>query len=203
MQDLAKKHIPAGAAITNWIEKDAVFNISGAVRRVNSPAEERRNKQRASRQLANSRNYAIKTFPVKDTQPPPLLKGAKTARKQDTQRYIRSNKTYTKPTKPKSGQYTVILGKYSKEIASRHMNNLKRKRIDAILLPVRSSTDKIISLGSYEKKVDANIVANMLNEKMKIKSTITKTPYQFESTGIRRRTPTYNKKTTPQNKLIK
>ncbi len=110
---------------------------------------------------------------------PPLVRpGVKVAAAQDARRFIRKTATvpFPKPTAqkgvPLSGHHTAILGRTSQATAAQIVDDLKSKGIDAFMVDVPGSQDKVITLGSFANANDAKLIANMLREAFHIDSNV-------------------------------
>jgi len=168
--------IPAGIVESGWLQRSGVFRVQGSVPVEAAPAPPGVS---AATAAAPYRNLAA----VQRTSRPPLPRGARVARKTDTQRLLRvaERRAPPTPTMPGTGQYTVVYGRYPEAQARRIVDDLKRRRIGALMLPVRGSTDKVVSLGSFAKEADALVYSGMLKEGMKINSVVSTNPFEYRA----------------------
>jgi hypothetical protein len=78
-----------------------------------------------------------------------------------------------KQGRPLRGHYTVDLGRHKVTEANRMRRTLGSKSIISFAVPVRRSTDQIVTLGSFAVKKDAELLATVVREAFKIDGTVT------------------------------
>jgi cell division septation protein DedD len=71
---------------------------------------------------------------------------------------------------PRAGEYTVILGLASSTTATQIRDALKKKGIDAFVVPIKGATGSVITLGSFADKKQAYMLSGLLGEGFKIRS---------------------------------
>lgn len=162
-------NVPGGGTDSGWIEREGEFKISGSVPVVAAPVRP----PVSSLSAAYRQNLMIA---MKDA---PLLPRShfRLATKKDTQRMVRTTKSFPKPAPPQPGQYTVMIGRFPASRVAAVMNDLKSKRLDPLALSIKGSTDAIIILGSFRDHNDAKLLSNAVKEAVNVTSTVTQNPY--------------------------
>ena len=166
--------IDAGGGCTNWIEREGKFFISGSVPMV------QKDRYTYKELLLESTDLAAFKIPIYNvsTKPSQFKPGLKAAILQDTQKAIRLRETVSipKPTAevgvPLTGQYTAILGTTSQVTAEQIINAIKSKGISAFTVAVPGSQDKLITLGSFANRKDAETLSNFLKEIFRIENSV-------------------------------
>jgi hypothetical protein len=168
-------------SISNWIEREAVFNAKGAI-----PVG-----QRLSQVTVQATTTQPSLLTNRTLSPPPVLSNTRVASIRDTQRLIRKaeSKIFPRPATPRSGQYTVVTGRHSEAQARRIIAELAARKVQTIALPVKGSTDRIISCGSFASESEAKMLSSLLKEMLNIDSVVTTNPYEYRPAATKLQLP--------------
>lgn len=109
---------------------------------------------------------------------PPTPPGIRLAHPRALQRVIHRNVTvhFPEPTakqgQPQAGHQTVILGRAPNSTAATIVAASRRYGIEAFLVTVPHSSDKVITFGSFANARDATLFSNMLKEIFQVESAV-------------------------------
>jgi hypothetical protein len=174
-------NVPGGKSISNWIEREAVFNTEGAIPVGQLLSQVPVQTTTTQPSLLTNRTLSL----------PPVLTNTRVASIRDTQRLIRKaeSRSFPRPATPRSGQYTVVTGRHPETQARRIIAELAAREVQAIALPVRGSTDRIISCGSFASESEAKLLSSLLKEMLNIESVVTTNPYEYRPAATKLQLP--------------
>lgn len=177
LYDKTSMNVYAGVSSTSWMDGLSEFRINGSVRTKQSRVQQ-------TQKLSESRQIAA----LKPVKLPPLEPEQRIAKKADLKKHILQSETksFGKPSLPQKNQYTVVLGRYSEPESKRIFNDMKRKRMPVILIPLKNTTDKVISFGSFAGSDDAEELSALIKEFFNIETSITVNPYDMKDSGGRK-----------------
>jgi cell division septation protein DedD len=175
--NLTATEVSAGSATSDWQPCTSTFRITGKLpvkplERVAAPLLHTPDKPLAS---------TAQPVAQKLTKSPLAPHTIRLATLAETRKVIRRSKTLAlpKPTTPtgipRAGEYTVILGLASSSMATQIRDALKKKGIDAFVVPITGATGSVITLGSFADKKQAYALSGLLGQSFKIRSYVSQT----------------------------
>jgi len=162
--------IPAGESdFTSWENHEDSLTITGTVPIISQS-------EYMNDFITISKDPIAFAYPQRNMNVHPS--GIKIANPQNTKRISHTNLKvpFPKPSVeqgfPLSGQYTVIIGKTSPTMAVEIINELKNFGISSFTLNFPSTKDKGITLGSFLKEKDAQLVSYLLKKGFNLDSVV-------------------------------